>query len=245
MRLNVRQWGAGERTALLVHGLFSDSSCWHHVGPRLATSGYRVLAPDLRGHGHSGRGRYTPADWGLDLIDTFLEDTIDLALGHSLGGLALSVATHALRPRRSIYMDPAWRMNGELSAQFLVEWTRWLQWTDIEQLRTTLGQGWDPADVMLRWESMWRCDPSVVAGLAVAGGYDYSPEDAPTPTLVLAADPSQYITAEHAARLVERGLEVETIPGSGHSWFREDGPAFLARIDKWLKEDPAAHTIER
>lgn len=59
MQLHTREWGTGDRTALLVHGIMSDSRTWRRVGPALAERGYRVLAVDLRGHGRSPRGEYT------------------------------------------------------------------------------------------------------------------------------------------------------------------------------------------
>lgn len=236
MRLHTAEQGSGPRTALLVHGLFSDGTCWHRVAPALAARGFTVAVPDLRGHGSSPRGRYSPADWANDLVDTFLDRPVDLAVGHSLGGLSLAIAAHALRPRRTVYLDPAWRLSAADDARSRAVWTSWLSWTGIEQLRTTLGERWPDADVELRWASMWRTDPAVVAGLATGAGYDHSPESAPSPALVLAADPSGYITPEHAADLRERGLVVERVRGSGHSWFREDSEAFLARLDRWLAE---------
>jgi pimeloyl-ACP methyl ester carboxylesterase len=36
MRLNARLWGSGERTALLIHGIMSDSRTWQRFGPALA-----------------------------------------------------------------------------------------------------------------------------------------------------------------------------------------------------------------
>ena len=129
MHLHVSTAGAGARTALLVHGLFSDSTCWHRLVPALVERGYRVLTPDLRGHGASPRGRYSPTDWALDLIDTFAGERIDLAIGHSLGGLSLAIAEHGLDIGRVVHLDPAWRMTAEQAAAFRAEWTSWLSWT--------------------------------------------------------------------------------------------------------------------
>jgi len=235
MQLHVRHWGDGATTALLVHGLFSDSTCWHRLGPALAERGFTVLAPDLRGHGRSGRGRYSPADWALDLVDSFLCRPVDLAVGHSLGGLALAIAGRALRPGSAVYLDPAWRMTPEQDAVSRAEWSSWLGWTEQSALAAKLGARWPARDVELRWASMWRADPAVVPGLATGAGYDHSPESAPHPSLVLAAEGSEYITPEHAADLRARGLAVETVAGSGHSWFREDFDAFLARLQRWVQ----------
>ncbi|MEV2226577.1 alpha/beta fold hydrolase, partial [Nocardia vinacea] len=57
--LHMRQWGEGNRVAVLVHGMTTDSGSWWRLGPVLAERGYRVLAPDLPGHGCSRLGDYT------------------------------------------------------------------------------------------------------------------------------------------------------------------------------------------
>ncbi|RHW29183.1 alpha/beta fold hydrolase [Nocardioides immobilis] len=234
----MRTWGHGDRTALLVHGLFSDSASWHRLGPDLADDGFKVYAPDLRGHGQSPRGRYSPTDWALDLVESYGDTRLDLAVGHSLGGMALAIAAKTLRPASAIYLDPAWQMSAADDSRSRAQWNSWLLWTDQAQLRETLGPKWPEADLQLRWESMWRMDPATIPGLASGAGYDHSPEDAAVPTLVLGADGSSYITPEHAAELRTRGLDVETIEGSGHSSFREDYPAFLNRLRDWV----AAHS---
>ncbi|MCB0026454.1 MAG: alpha/beta fold hydrolase, partial [Anaerolineales bacterium] len=55
MKLHALTWGdpAAERSAVLIHGVTSNSQSWIRVGPRLAEQGYYVVAPDLRGHGDS------------------------------------------------------------------------------------------------------------------------------------------------------------------------------------------------
>ncbi|MFE2720957.1 alpha/beta fold hydrolase [Kitasatospora sp. NPDC059327] len=115
MQLNTHEWGSGDRTALLVHGIMSDHRTWRRVGPALAERGYRVIAVDLRGHGASPRGegatpleRYGPGQYAQDLVDT-LPIGAELAIGHSLGGLALLGAVERLEPARVVYSDPAWR----------------------------------------------------------------------------------------------------------------------------------------
>ena len=233
MKLHVRTWGEGDKVALLVHGLFSDSTNWHRVGPALAQRGYRVLAPDLRGHGESPRGRYSIVDWSLDLLET-IDDVPDLAIGHSLGGLVLAIVAKPLSARSAIYLDPAWRMSAEQDARFLAEWSRWLQWTSIDQQRERLGDRWPEEDLQLRWASMRIADPAIVPGLAAGGGYDHSPEDSMVPSHVVAADPSDFIPPGHADVLRERGLVVRTVAGSGHSVFREDFETFMGVIDEWI-----------
>src|SRR5258708_20035786 len=120
MELEVHEWGTGDRTALLIHGLFADDENWDRVGPALAERGSRVIAPDLRGHGASPRGAYSPELWAADLVES-LPKNADLALGHSLAGMALAL-TKELAVRRAIYVDPTWKMSKEQHVSFGSTW---------------------------------------------------------------------------------------------------------------------------
>lgn len=55
-RLRVWEWGDESAPPLIcVHGAHDHGRMWDELAPRLADDfGYRVLAPDLRGHGDSG-----------------------------------------------------------------------------------------------------------------------------------------------------------------------------------------------
>ncbi|GAB2658295.1 alpha/beta hydrolase [Kribbella swartbergensis] len=78
-----------------VHGTFGRGTTFDAIAGRLAPE-YRVIAPDLRGHGGSDHGG--PFDFVTDLA-AFIE-ALDLApalmIGHSLGG----VTTYRLAARR-------------------------------------------------------------------------------------------------------------------------------------------------
>ncbi|AHV99045.1 alpha/beta fold hydrolase [Paenibacillus sabinae] len=80
--------GQGE-VLVLLHGFCGSSEYWEKVIPILQGS-YRVIAPDLRGHGSSDAplGAYTieqMADDVLTLLDALDIPKVTL-LGHSLGG---------------------------------------------------------------------------------------------------------------------------------------------------------------
>src|SRR5262245_61231802 len=87
-RVTYRDEGAGE-VLLLVHGMGGSSNTWSGVIPLLAKK-YRVIAPDLLGHGESDkpRGDYSVGAFAVLLRD--LLDTLDVprvtVIGHSLGG---------------------------------------------------------------------------------------------------------------------------------------------------------------
>jgi pimeloyl-ACP methyl ester carboxylesterase len=81
---------AGEGpTVVLLHGIAGDSSTWLDVMGRLAPR-YRLLAPDLPGHGASAkpRGDYSLGAHACTVRDLLQALEIDRAtlVGHSLGG---------------------------------------------------------------------------------------------------------------------------------------------------------------
>ena len=80
--------GQGE-VVLLLHGMAGSSATWRSVIGPLSRK-YRVIAPDLIGHGQSAKPR---SDYSLGAFAVFLRDLLDelgvtsaTIVGHSLGG---------------------------------------------------------------------------------------------------------------------------------------------------------------
>jgi pimeloyl-ACP methyl ester carboxylesterase len=87
-RVAYRDAGDGE-VLLLIHGMAGSSESWKPVFSRLAQQ-YRVIAPDLLGHGLSDKPR---TDYSLGAFAAGLRDLLDeldisaaTVVGHSLGG---------------------------------------------------------------------------------------------------------------------------------------------------------------
>ena len=87
-RVAYRDEGAGE-VLLLIHGMGGSSASWREIVPKLSKK-YRVVAPDLLGHGESDKPR---GDYSLGAFAVFLRDFLDAlgipevtVVGHSLGG---------------------------------------------------------------------------------------------------------------------------------------------------------------
>ena len=105
-----REAGSG-RPFVLLHGLMGSGSSLAGQGlvPALAEGGYRVILPDLRGHGDSGRPHdsacYPPdilADDMLALIGYLGLDDYDLG-GYSMGGkLVLRLLARGARPVHAV-----------------------------------------------------------------------------------------------------------------------------------------------
>ena len=104
-----REIGDG-RPLVLVHGLMGSGEhlAGHDLVRAAAGRGHRVILPDLRGHGSSGRphdpARYPPdvlASDGLALIEHLGLDDYDLG-GYSLGGrVVLRLLVRGARPARA------------------------------------------------------------------------------------------------------------------------------------------------
>lgn len=103
----ISEWGAGDRHAVLLHGVSGNRAYWSDLSPSLAQLGWHVWAPNLRGAGRVG-GRLPDDQVGRD-IETYVSDLvswmdaagIELATvaGHSFGG-RLAVAFAAAHPER-------------------------------------------------------------------------------------------------------------------------------------------------
>ena len=100
------------RPVVLLHGLFSDADTnWIRFGhaAAIAARGFRVIMPDLRGHGTSARPhdpaaypRDILADDGLALVAHLGLTDYDLG-GYSLGGrTAVRMMVKGAKPRRLI-----------------------------------------------------------------------------------------------------------------------------------------------
>ncbi|MDV3127324.1 alpha/beta hydrolase [Mycobacterium sp. 21AC1] len=78
------------QTVLLLHGGGVDSASlsWGGIGPRLAAAGYRVIAPDHPGYGHSPAAQLPVTQERLVAYVGELADALDLA-DYAIGGLSL------------------------------------------------------------------------------------------------------------------------------------------------------------
>jgi pimeloyl-ACP methyl ester carboxylesterase len=94
-------WGPDNGTPVLcLHGVLDQGAIWGPIAPTLAAQGYRVIAPDLRGHGKSAHigpeGNYQLLDH-LGDVDALVQ-RLGLhqfhLVGHSMGAIvAAALAT--------------------------------------------------------------------------------------------------------------------------------------------------------
>ncbi|UQX04100.1 alpha/beta fold hydrolase [Streptomyces sp. RerS4] len=232
MQLHTETWGDGERLAVLIHGIMADHRTWRRVGPALADRGYRVIAVDLRGHGASGRGEYSPALFADDVVET-LPTGADLAIGHSLGGLTLALAVERLKPKRAVFSDPAWHLATLPGTDFDAETFARFKQADRKRIRT-LNPRWEEADVDIELATLALWDEATALAVAPLIDRDLLPTAPVVPSLVQLADPSFLISPQRAALLRERGFEVRSVAGAGHTIHRDDFDGFMASLEGWI-----------
>lgn len=96
--IHVESGGGGAPLLLLLHGLGATAAVWSRFIVHVEQNWQgRWLAPDLPGHGASGRlGRYGLKDYAAALSPIIRDEEDVWIIGHSLGGaIALELASNA------------------------------------------------------------------------------------------------------------------------------------------------------
>jgi pimeloyl-ACP methyl ester carboxylesterase len=185
--------GVDRPVALLLHGGGSTGATWDTVTPELHAAGLRVIAPDLRGHGASGRHRRYPLgayrDDLLLLLDALALNRFVL-VGHSLGGYVACLLAQA-RPEcvtRLVLEDPAPPPRNPAAAP------------SFSPLRTAaLG-----VSLLTGWRRRYdrRALLSAIAQLRIpdSGWWD-ALGGVPAPTLVISGGPRSHVSTDSLAAL--------------------------------------------
>jgi len=242
MQLAVHATGSGPRTAVLIHGIMSDHRAWHRVSGELVEQGFRVIAVDLAGHGSSPRAqRYSPKAWADDVVET-LEPLLsgrrpDVVMGHSLGGLVASIVADRLAPRAAIYVDPAFAFpTGIRGALFKLAFA--IAPRPPRSALVRMNPKWSATDVEIELATLRDWDKRTILGFADSRPI-VPPVHLVAPSLVVLAEKSLLVTDAVAARLRRQGMQVEVVPGTGHTVFRDEHHDFMATIGSWLSRQTA------
>jgi pimeloyl-ACP methyl ester carboxylesterase len=113
LRLHYATAGDGDRTVVLLHGFPQTWHEWRHVITPLSEAGFRIIAPDYRGAGHSSRtlGGYDKRTMAGD-IHLLVRDHLGITgrlvlIGHDIGLMVAYAYAQAFRDEVShlVVMD--------------------------------------------------------------------------------------------------------------------------------------------
>jgi lipase len=239
MRLHVHEWGdAGAPPVVCVHGVSAHGRRFRKLAEERLASAFRVLAPDLRGHGLS---EHDPP-WDLathvgDLVETLEELSVEPRawVGHSFGArLVLELAAReAERIRCAVLLDPAIQILPHVGYDFAQEAARDHSFVSTDEaIEARLTSGTFTPREFLEEEAHEHLAPSPDGRLrwqcsraAVATMYSELCREPPMPT-VLEGIPALLVHASQFGLVREEqleeyelalgdGLEVVAVPG-GH-----------------------------
>jgi pimeloyl-ACP methyl ester carboxylesterase len=248
-------------TLVLLHGLSDSGLCWPDAVRRWRHD-YRVVAPDARGHGESPR--FDLATSGSNRFDDMVGDVVYLLesladeggetailVGHSMGaGVAATVLTS--RPdlvRAAVLEDPPWFTGPRRDAPDTIQ--QWAQgfrdhcdeavvagklehplWPDVELAPWAVAKAqFDPS--LTDREQIAAQAPWIQVAAAVA-----------RPTLMVTGGRQEavLVTAPSRQRLADLGnrhIQVEVVPGAGHTVRRDCADAYHHIVDSWISKQLA------
>jgi pimeloyl-ACP methyl ester carboxylesterase len=206
---------------------------WWEVAPRIAAHGYRVIAPDLPGHGRSPRDQQATVD---STIENLVElcPAPDIAIGQSLGGLVLAHGAERLKVQRAVFVDvplrlPPGRPRDETEQLYVeLKAERTLEWLRCERPH------WNDRDHEIEAEAAKMFD--VTTSLSLVGslrGMEHPPPSG-IPSLAILPEPSEHVPPNDVTQLRDLGVEVRKIPGAGHTVWYGHVDEFLHALDSWI-----------
>jgi lipase len=229
MRLHVHEWGdAAAPPVVCVHGVSAHGRRYRKLAEERLAARFRVLAPDLRGHGLS---EHDPP-WDLsthvaDLLETLDEEGIEAPawVGHSFGArLVLELAAREPdRIRCAVLLDPAIQILPHVGYDFAQEAAKDHSFTSVDEaIEARLTSSTLTPREFLEEEAHEHLAPSSDGQLrwqcsraAVATVYSELCREPPPPT-VLEGIPSLLVHASQFGLVREEQLEeYESVLGDG------------------------------
>ena len=261
MRLHLHEWGDADAPAVVcLHGVTAHGRRFRKLAEERLAARFRVLAPDLRGH---GRSDYEPP-WSFPThLDDVLETVDEVGagrpfawLGHSFGGrLVLELCARApQRVERAVLLDPAIQILPHVGFDFAEEAARDRSFPTAEEaVEARLASGLPPSprsfveeearehlasspDGRLRWRFSRAAAATIYGELCTEPP---PPSALPGPSLLVHAEQFGLVRdeqlVEYAEQLADR-LAIVAVPG-GHVVYWDAYEETADAIEKFLFRD--------
>ena len=264
LRIHYLDWGGANDEAdeandrqplLLLHGIGRTAHNFDHLAPQLAQR-YRVIAPDLRGHGDSGwhpEAAYLVEDYARDIEALIIELGLEnlVLCGQSTGGRVVQVIAgrqpelvaaaivedvgperpkkvSERRLRRMGDESKGWASHDDLLAAIKPQYPL----TPEATLRHFVMHG---SKRRRDGRIVWKRDPSIAEGFVTTEIWRYV-RDIQAPILYILGGASDIVPPETQAELKEAlpQVEIVTLPGLGHYPSDEKPDEFLRVVREFL-----------
>jgi lipase len=256
MRLHLHEWGdPGSPPLICLHGVSAHGRRFRKLAEERLARRFRVLAPDLRGHGRSG---YDPP-WDIathldDVLESLTAAGVDSAawIGHSFGGrLLLELAEQTPeRVTSAVLLDPAIQILPHVGLDFAQEAALDHSFTSVDEaIEARLASGAPTPREFLEEEAREHLVPSPDGRLrwqfcraAVVTAYSELCTEPPPPSALRA--PSLLVHAsqfglvreeqrDEYARVLGERLELVAVPG-GHIVYWDAYEETADAVEKFL-----------
>jgi pimeloyl-ACP methyl ester carboxylesterase len=218
--------GSGPVGLVFIHGGLADRAFWDGELKEFATR-YRVIAPDLPGHGESGtkRQRWGIPEFGADIQAVVEAEQLKkvMLFGNSLGGpVALEAAL--LLPGRVLgvvgvdtFQSLAYTMTAEQARQMADAFRDDYAGSLKQMVKSLFHTDADPALVADAEQRMAQTSPEVAYSMFLSlAGYDVAASARRLPVPLLAINGDLYPTDTEAVRKVKADFDVVVMKHMGH-----------------------------
>lgn len=254
MKLVVSEWGNPDGPPVVcIHGVGGNRGNFQRVAEERWGQHFRIIAPDLRGHGDSG---YEPPWTHATYVDDIIETLDDLGIGrahfvgHSFGGrLVLELmARYGDRVDRAAVTEPVIQITPELAMHRAEQERVGGTWDSLEAFVASRENTGDvrPEDYLADLEGHFetledgrvrrRTNQAAIVAIFsefAASAPAPSAESIPVPTLLLYSPAFGLVTPEQRAAYEPFVAEVVEVPGM-HAVFTTAYEETSTAIEKFL-----------
>lgn len=231
MILHTYEWGdPGAPPLICLHGVTGHGERFKRLAEERWSKRFRVIAPDLRGHGRSGwEPPWNYPTYVADLVET--ADSLGIGeadwVGHSFGGrLVLELAAaHPERVRRAVLLDPAIHVLPHIAQYNAENELSEPVYASPEAYADARGDGpGTPRELVLEDAELHcdrlsdgslrrrTCQPAIVSIYGEVAFDPPPPETLRAPTLLIYAPAFGLVRDEHLAAYADR-VKVQAVKG--------------------------------